>query len=106
MSLTCEKCKAPLSPEQVLDSSRNTWPHEWQDFVCGHCGDVGLFMIRNRLMQLGAPDGFPGPCFIVESEQLVPGLESERNSDNDLFVRLNGRQWSIPSKVPKGVGGA
>jgi len=99
VSLQCAACRADLAPEAVLSSARHAWPHGWQDFVCPHCGGVGLFEIHGQQLTIGAPDGFPGPCFRVESEQGVPGLVSERNENNDLAVRIGDRQWTIRSRV-------
>lgn len=101
MTLQCPSCGTQHQPEEVLDAGTHTWPHEWQDFHCKSCAHVGLFVVSNGLIQLGMPDGFPGPVFMPESEAIAVVLSFHRNDDNALTVRFKNREWFFPSKVLK-----
>jgi hypothetical protein len=95
MSLRCRNCWSKLSAYDILDLACYTIPGRWQVFACKECNRSGYFSINDSSLQVGAPDGFPGPSFIPESEQLVVGLSSEELPDGSLEVKLDGRTWLI-----------
>lgn len=64
--LLCPSCFDEVGIETILEGSTFSWPyHNWIQFKCPACQNKFHVKVSNQLIETGALDGAPGPCFFV-----------------------------------------
>lgn len=97
--LECRWCNHSISPQYILETSRTCSPRLSVLYVdCPHCGKRLQVEAQPNRLSIGGIDGFPGPCFIQESTQEVPGLSvSIEKGDESMKLSLDNLCVEIPS---------
>lgn len=96
-TLLCNRCNVPTAAYDLLRLSRSCSPVLSVLYTsCPHCQARLEVKVEQERLSVGSIDGFPGPCFIVNSTSTVAGLTVEAlengihitHEDQDFYILL------------------
>ena len=69
-------CDETITISSFMRSISAYWPSQnWLFYRCPACDRQHHLTIESEVVQFGFLDGAPGPCFIPEYSQRIPGLQ-------------------------------
>ena len=71
----CKSCNQAVTISEFINSCDESWlPQQWFSYKCPRCQLSHTLEIKSEVVRFGIIDGGPGPCFIPEFAQRIPGL--------------------------------
>ena len=95
----CKSCNEPVTITEFINSCDESWlPQQWFTYKCPRCNSAHTLEIKSEVVRFGFIDGGPGPCFIPEFSQRIPGLTFELNRN---YIKLSFNSHSKKIKLRK-----
>ena len=92
----CFHCDKALSLKDVLDNAcaLGSDVSEYIGFKCPICNKQVEAIFREKQINFGILDGFPGPAFIPHAVMRTPKLKWEKIGQ-EWFIEDSGRKWNL-----------
>ena len=88
----CKVCDQTVTIQEFINSCEQSWmPQQWLSYTCPKCKKFNILEIKSELVRFGFIDGAPGPCFIPEFSQRIPGLEFKIEKN---YIKLSFESYS------------
>jgi hypothetical protein len=93
----CKSCNQAVTIPEFINSCDESWlPQQWFSYNCPRCKSSHTLEIKSEVVRFGIIAGGPGPCFIPEFTQRIPGLKFQLNNDS---IKLSFENYSKEIKI-------